>query len=58
MEHSPYREVETRAFLDGAHQLDGVEQLFETVEDIDRQGRPIRLVEQNAAMALTIARRG
>ncbi len=35
-----------------------VEQIFATVEDINRQGTPILLVEQNAAMALTIAHRG
>jgi len=34
-----------------------VEQIFETIQDINRQGTPILLVEQNAAMALTIARR-
>jgi branched-chain amino acid transport system ATP-binding protein len=35
-----------------------VEQIFETIRDINRQGTPILLVEQNAAMALTIAQRG
>ena len=35
-----------------------VEQIFETVQDINGQGTPILLVEQNAAMALTIAHRG
>ena len=35
-----------------------VEQIFETVADINRQGTTILLVEQNAAMALSIARRG
>jgi branched-chain amino acid transport system ATP-binding protein len=35
-----------------------VEQIFETIQDINRQGTPILLVEQNAAMALTIATRG
>jgi branched-chain amino acid transport system ATP-binding protein len=35
-----------------------VEQIFETIVDINRQGTPILLVEQNAAMALTIAHRG
>jgi branched-chain amino acid transport system ATP-binding protein len=35
-----------------------VEQIFETILDINRQGTPILLVEQNAAMALTIAHRG
>jgi branched-chain amino acid transport system ATP-binding protein len=35
-----------------------VEQIFQTVEDINRQGTTILLVEQNAAMALSIAHRG
>jgi branched-chain amino acid transport system ATP-binding protein len=35
-----------------------VEQIFETVQTINRQGVTILLVEQNAAMALSIARRG
>jgi branched-chain amino acid transport system ATP-binding protein len=35
-----------------------VEQIFKTVEDINRQGTTILLVEQNAAMALSIAQRG
>ncbi len=35
-----------------------VEQIFETIQSINRQGTTILLVEQNAAMALTIARRG
>jgi branched-chain amino acid transport system ATP-binding protein len=35
-----------------------VEQIFETIQDINREGTPILLVEQNAAMALTIAQRG
>jgi len=35
-----------------------VEQIFKTVEDINRQGTTILLVEQNAAMALSIAGRG
>ena len=35
-----------------------VERIFETVADINRQGTTILLVEQNAAMALTIAHRG
>jgi branched-chain amino acid transport system ATP-binding protein len=35
-----------------------VEQIFETIQDINRGGTPILLVEQNAAMALTIAHRG
>jgi branched-chain amino acid transport system ATP-binding protein len=35
-----------------------VERIFETVLDINRQGTTILLVEQNAAMALTVAQRG
>jgi branched-chain amino acid transport system ATP-binding protein len=35
-----------------------VEQIFETIVDINRRGTPILLVEQNAAMALGIAHRG
>ncbi|HEV8643330.1 MAG TPA: ABC transporter ATP-binding protein [Methylomirabilota bacterium] len=35
-----------------------VEQIFETIADINRQGTTILLVEQNAAMALSIAHRG
>jgi branched-chain amino acid transport system ATP-binding protein len=35
-----------------------VEQIFKTVEDINRQGTTILLVEQNASMALSIAKRG
>ncbi len=35
-----------------------VEQIFETVQAINRQGVTILLVEQNAAMALSIAARG
>ena len=35
-----------------------VEQIFETVADINRQGTTILLVEQNAAMALAVAHRG
>ena len=35
-----------------------VEQIFETIRDINRQGTTILLVEQNAAMALEIAHRG
>jgi branched-chain amino acid transport system ATP-binding protein len=35
-----------------------VEQIFETILDINRQGTTILLVEQNAAMALGIAHRG
>jgi branched-chain amino acid transport system ATP-binding protein len=35
-----------------------VEQIFDTICDINRQGMTILLVEQNAAMALSIAHRG
>ena len=35
-----------------------VEQIFATIESINRQGTTILLVEQNAAMALSIAHRG
>ena len=35
-----------------------VEQIYETIRDINRQGTTILLVEQNAAMALSIATRG
>jgi branched-chain amino acid transport system ATP-binding protein len=35
-----------------------VEQIFDTVRDINRQGTTILLVEQNAAMALGVAQRG
>jgi branched-chain amino acid transport system ATP-binding protein len=35
-----------------------VEQIFDTITDINRQGTTILLVEQNAAMALGIAHRG
>ncbi len=35
-----------------------VEQIFKTIEDINHQGTTILLVEQNAAMALSIAHRG
>jgi branched-chain amino acid transport system ATP-binding protein len=35
-----------------------VEQIFETIVDINRRGTTILLVEQNAAMALGIAHRG
>jgi len=34
-----------------------VEQIFQTVEDINRQGTTILLVEQNAAIALSVAHR-
>ncbi len=35
-----------------------VEQIFDTIRDINAQGTTILLVEQNAAMALSIAHRG
>ena len=35
-----------------------VEQIFETIAEVNRQGTTILLVEQNAAMALSIATRG
>src|SRR4029450_13227349 len=35
-----------------------VEQIFDTVAEVNRQGTTILLVEQNAAMALSIAHRG
>ncbi|HLE77985.1 MAG TPA: ABC transporter ATP-binding protein [bacterium] len=35
-----------------------VEQIFETIRDINAQGTTILLVEQNAFMALTVAQRG
>jgi branched-chain amino acid transport system ATP-binding protein len=35
-----------------------VEQIFDTVRDINKQGTTILLVEQNAAMALSVAQRG
>ena len=35
-----------------------VEQIFSTIDSINRQGTTILLVEQNAAMALSIAHRG
>jgi branched-chain amino acid transport system ATP-binding protein len=35
-----------------------VEQIFDTISDINHQGMTILLVEQNAAMALSIAHRG
>jgi branched-chain amino acid transport system ATP-binding protein len=35
-----------------------VEQIFDTVADINRQGATILLVEQNAAIALSVAHRG
>jgi branched-chain amino acid transport system ATP-binding protein len=35
-----------------------VERIFETVVEINKQGTPILLVEQNALMALDVAKRG
>lgn len=35
-----------------------VEQIFETIQEINRQGMTILLVEQNAAIALAISQRG
>jgi branched-chain amino acid transport system ATP-binding protein len=35
-----------------------VEQIFETIGEVNRQGTTILLVEQNAAMALSVAHRG
>lgn len=35
-----------------------VEQIFSIVKDINRQGTTVLLVEQNALMALAIAKRG
>jgi branched-chain amino acid transport system ATP-binding protein len=35
-----------------------VERIFETIVEINKQGTPILLVEQNALMALGIADRG
>jgi branched-chain amino acid transport system ATP-binding protein len=35
-----------------------VERIFEIVREINKQGTPILLVEQNALMALDVARRG
>jgi branched-chain amino acid transport system ATP-binding protein len=35
-----------------------VEQIFDTIAEVNRQGTTILLVEQNAAMALSIATRG
>jgi len=35
-----------------------VERIFETIVEVNRQGTPVLLVEQNALMALEIARRG
>jgi branched-chain amino acid transport system ATP-binding protein len=35
-----------------------VEQIFDTIDEVNRQGTTILLVEQNASMALSIAHRG
>jgi len=35
-----------------------VERIFETIVEINKQGTPILLVEQNALMALEVANRG
>jgi len=35
-----------------------VERIFETIVEINKQGTPILLVEQNALMALDVATRG
>jgi branched-chain amino acid transport system ATP-binding protein len=35
-----------------------VERIFETVVEVNRQGTPVLLVEQNALMALDVAHRG
>ena len=35
-----------------------VERIFETVVEVNKQGTPVLLVEQNALMALDVARRG
>jgi len=35
-----------------------VEKIFEIVQEINAQGTPVLLVEQNALMALDVARRG
>ena len=35
-----------------------VERIFETIVEINKQGTPILLVEQNALMALEVADRG
>jgi branched-chain amino acid transport system ATP-binding protein len=34
-----------------------VEQIFDTIDEINREGMTVLLVEQNAAMALSIAHR-
>jgi branched-chain amino acid transport system ATP-binding protein len=35
-----------------------VERIFETVVEVNKQGTPVLLVEQNALMALDVAKRG
>jgi branched-chain amino acid transport system ATP-binding protein len=35
-----------------------VERIFETVVEVNKQGTPVLLVEQNALMALEVAQRG
>ena len=35
-----------------------VERIFETIVEINKQGTPVLLVEQNALMALDVAQRG
>ena len=35
-----------------------VERIFETVVEVNKQGTPVLLVEQNALMALDVAQRG
>jgi branched-chain amino acid transport system ATP-binding protein len=35
-----------------------IEQIFDVIQDLNRQGTTVLLVEQNAAMALEIADRG
>jgi branched-chain amino acid transport system ATP-binding protein len=35
-----------------------VERIFETVVEVNKQGTPVLLVEQNALMALDVAERG
>jgi branched-chain amino acid transport system ATP-binding protein len=35
-----------------------VERIFETIVEVNKQGTPVLLVEQNALMALEVANRG
>jgi branched-chain amino acid transport system ATP-binding protein len=35
-----------------------VERIFETIVEVNKQGTPVLLVEQNALMALDVAQRG